>query len=236
VTGFLFLTVPDKSAYPPLLKFVITYLAIVLVTRLPAQSIQTAIHNKYVCSVHIALRKEPISDGIKTLVIPYGSRVEFQHDTLCMTTVWSKIKYGPREGYVAAGALSRYPPLMSNEVVTSRSEIVAQYLTTLFGKPSSAKSIDSDLPQEKQEVSYPNGTQVVVYRPSMVTNLHITFPDSVITFREMYLIARMIYPECTISSGCPYREDGMICHSTERTSLLLQKNGNQYILNWAQED
>lgn len=172
-------------------------------------------------------------------VVPFGDVVEVMADSKPKVAItnsnisgtWVKVKYGINTGYMFDGFLSRLKPMDKTENYTYE---LADYLKGIFKAVSDVKKPGNDN-DETRKVVFANGIVSEYKVEEMRVTNTISFPVNVITFQEMYLLARQAH-EIFFYNGCAYKADDMSCDYEEIATLTLKKKGNFYVMEFVSAD
>jgi hypothetical protein len=149
---------------------------------------------------------------------------------------WVKVKWKDKEGYLFNGYLSRYGVMVADEA--SPHDGMITYLKKVFRTKS-----DTETPPDNRtyniyrKIVFQNGVELEWLAPEGGSAMDVTFPAGVITFQEMYLLARAAYTSFfTAPNKCDYKEGKMSCTDQYEASLDLSKTNGKYLLSWGHAD
>lgn len=187
----------------------------------------------------LSLRTDTNLKAKVLIVVPFGDVVEVLPDTKPKVAItnsniagtWVKVKYGTNSGYMFDGFLSRLKPMDKDK---NYSYELADYLKGIFKAASDVKYPGNDN-DETLKVTFINGIVSEYKVIEMGVTNTITFPANVITFQEMYLLARQAY-DIFFQKDCPYKVDDMTCYYEEMASLTLKKKGSFYVMEFVSAD
>ena len=210
----------------------------------------------YVCSKEgISLRPAPDAKAAKIIVVSYATAVIVQADpnprvpfvSTGVPGAWVKVTAGGKLGYVFDGFISRFKPMdLATDPRGRDLEEITQYLTTL-SKVETKKTWSAEAgTSPPEECDFCFGYEKIVlasgaeyeqraYEGGSVVS--ISFPSSIITFQETYLMARMMYNEF-FTTPCPYNEGDMTClfENDENITLKISKDGGRNTIQWGHAD
>lgn len=149
---------------------------------------------------------------------------------------WVKVKWKDKEGYLFNGYLSRYAVMVADEA--SPHDGMITYLKKVFRTKSDTKTPpDNRTYNIYRKIVFQNGVELEWLAPEGGSSMDVTFPAGVITFQEMYLLARAAYTSFfTAPNKCDYKEGKMSCTDQYEASLDLSKTNGKYLLSWGHAD
>jgi hypothetical protein len=185
----------------------------------------------------LSLREQADPKGTLILVAGYGEelivladdkpRVSFTSSNI--SGAWVKVKHKDRTGFMFNGFLSRLRPMP----VTSPDQELDAYKVYLKSQfkllketrtPPEAIFTEYDKMDFANEVSYEH--KIYEGGASIITR----FPVKAFTYQEVFLLARIAYPEFFGEKKCEYKVDHMECELNELTSLEIKKDGNFFVV------
>jgi Bacterial SH3 domain len=187
----------------------------------------------------LSLRDTPSTAGKVLTVVKYGEPVTVVADGTKPVPItnsgipgqWVKVKYGELTGYQFDGFLSRFATMEQHLDVRSYS-LFQEYLKTQF-KVESYNLTEQDTTgagEYLEECKFVNG---IAYKRNGVEYAYtfISFPASVITFQEVYFMARGAYPTVFYGkdSKCDYNEGNIKCEFIQQPLLIVQE-GDRILL------
>jgi hypothetical protein len=191
----------------------------------------------------LSMRDKSDAKGAVLLIVKFGEKVEVLADTKPHVTftstgvpgTWVKVKQGDKEGYMFDGFLSRFPPM-------PRSPGYPQDFQKYLKEQFKVKTV-VDTPPKKETynayitMTFENGITYSWIAAEGGSEINTSFPVSVYTFQEVYLIARIAYAEFFKAPVvCPYNLDSLDCSVDENTMLKITKRGANYELSYGHAD
>lgn len=145
---------------------------------------------------------------------------------------WVKVKYKDLTGYQFDGFLSRFPPMNQYMDIRGYGEF-QEYLKGQF-KVASYKYTEQDTVNGgpySDDYTFTNG---ITYRRSgsEYAFTKVAFPASVITFQEVYFMARSAYPSVFYGKEdgpCDYKEGNMECKFIDQPFVIVQEGDIIYL-------
>jgi len=145
---------------------------------------------------------------------------------------WVKVKLKDKEGYLFNGFLSRYAPPETPEI-----EVTAFLKKNFSVKSETTQPPDKRVYNMYQKIVFDNGVEFLWEAPEGGSGVYTTFPLRVITFLEMFLLARGCYAEFfTAPMKCDYLEGLMSCTDAYDASLRLSKENGKWEMKWGHAD
>ncbi len=171
------------------------------------------------------------------LVVPYGGEVEVVADTKPKVPItnsnisgnWVKVKQGNNVGYMFDGFLSRFKIMDPKQINTSYS--IGDYLKSYFKSISDVNKAPDGSAADYRKIIFQNGTIYEYQNFEGGITMSATFPITVITFQEMYHLARQSNSIFFTGKGCDYKAENMSCnYENEMANLALKRQGANYIM------
>jgi len=185
----------------------------------------------------LSLREEADPKGKLILVASYGDEVTVVADSkprIAFTSsnipgAWVKVKYHDLSGYLFNGFLSRLKPM---PVTTPDTELEAfkMYLKDQFKLQKETKTPPASMYVEYDKLELANGVSYEHKIYEGGASITTKFPVTSFTFQEVFLLARIAYPEFFTEKKCDYKVDQMECELNESTSLALKKDGDFFVV------
>ncbi len=191
----------------------------------------------------LSIREKPDAKAMLISVVKFGEKVEVLPDqgtrvsftSTAVPGTWVKVKQGDKQGYMFDGFLSRFAPMPVSDGDPSHFQ---NYLKLQFKIKS-----ENNTPPEKekyyayQKMTFENGVDYSWVGTEGGSSIDTTFPTVAFTFQEVFLLARLVYPEFfPTAAPCAYKEDSMDCNVDENTSLTIIKKGTNYGLFYGHAD
>lgn len=169
-----------------------------------------------------------------TVVTDANAVVPFTYDNI--HGEWVKVRWKEKEGYLFNGYLSRYA-VMTADAASPHDGLIA-YLKKVFSvKSETTQPPDKQFYNVYRKIAFQNGVDFFWQAPEGGSALDISFPAGVMTFQEMYLLARAAYPEFfTAPAKCDYLEGMMSCEDQYEASLRLTQANGKVLLSWGHAD
>ncbi len=169
-------------------------------------------------------------------VVPFGAEVEVLPDSKPKVAVtnsniqgtWVKVKQGSNPGYMFDGFLSRLKSMDLPKHARYPHELI-DYLKSIYKIKSDTDKSPNVAYTEYRNIEFINGVdyESKSYEGGVV--FIVNFPTAIITFQEVYLMARLAYPEIFKANGCPYHAENMTCEIDDGlSSLELKIAGDHY--------
>jgi len=185
----------------------------------------------------LSLREEADPKGKLILIAAYGEEVTVVVDSKPRTSftsgnipgAWVKVKHADKSGYMFNGLLSRFKPM---PVTTPDKELDAfkAYLKGQFKLQKETKTPPDPIYVEYDKLELDNGISCEHKIYEGGASITTKFPAKSFTFQEVFLLARIAYPEFFTEKKCDYKVDHMKCELNELTSLEIKKDGNFFVV------
>lgn len=170
------------------------------------------------------------------VIVPFGAEVEVMSDPQPKVPItnsnipgtWVMVKHGTSTGYMFDGFLSRLKSMDLPKHSRYPHELI-DYLKSMYRvKTDTDKSPDADY-IEYRSIEFANGVEYESKSYEGGVVFIVNFPTAMITFQEVYLLARLAYPEIFKENGCPYQPENMVCEIDDGlSSLELKILGDHY--------
>jgi len=183
----------------------------------------------------LSLREQPDPKGKLILVAPYGDEVTVQPDSNPRITftssnipgAWVRVKHLDKTGYMFNGFLSRLKPIKNSTTERYREDLY-NYLKQEFKLVEETKSPPEAIYNSYLKMELGNGATYETKDYEGGSTITVRFPIKVITYQEVFLFARLVYPEFFINKKCDYKIDNTTCEVDENASLTIKKEGSYY--------
>jgi len=188
----------------------------------------------------LSLRIAPNPKSKLIQVVPFGEAVKVTPNTkpaepFTVSNIqgtWVKVRHNEKEGFLFDGLLSRFPPL---NLANKDSIDLQNYLRTQFRVKSEANTPPDQYKYTVYvKINFENGISYLGESVEGTSSIRIIFPISVITFQEVFLMARLSYADFFASNNCDYHEDKMSCNQGSNSTLSLYRTDTNYIMNFVQ--
>jgi hypothetical protein len=169
-------------------------------------------------------------------VIPFGAEVEVIPDTKPKVPItnsnisgtWVKVKRGANSGYLFDGFLSRLKSMDLPKHARYPNELI-DYLKSIYKVKIDTDKSPNVAYIEYRSIEFTNGVEYESKSYEGGVVFIVNFPTAMITFQEVYLLARLAYLEIFKENGCPYQPENMVCEIDEGlSSLELKILGDHY--------
>lgn len=170
------------------------------------------------------------------VVVPFGAEVEVIPDPEPKVVItnsnipgsWVKVKHGTNIGYLFDGFLSRLKSMDLPKHSRYPHELI-DYLKSLYKAKTDTDKSPNTAYNEYRSIEFINGIEYESKSYEGGVVFIVNFPTAMITFQEVYLLARLAYPEIFKENGCPYQPENMVCEIDDGlSSLELKILGDHY--------
>jgi hypothetical protein len=191
----------------------------------------------------LSLREQADAKGKLIEVVAYGEEVvvlaDSQPRALFTSSnipgAWVKVKCHDKLGYMFNGFLSKLRPIKNSAVERFR-EDVYNYLKQEFKSIKETKTPPEPIYRDYLKVELGNGATYETKDYEGGSTITITLPINTITYQEVFLFARLAYPEFFVNKKCDYKLDNTECEMDDLTSLSIKKEGNFYSIMYGAAD
>jgi hypothetical protein len=169
-------------------------------------------------------------------VVPFGAEVEVVSDPKPKEQItnsnilgtWVKVKHGTDNGYMFDGFLSRLKSMDLPKHERYPSELI-DYLKLIYKVEIDTDKSPNPSYIEYRSIEFTNGVEYESKSYEGGVVFIVNFPTALITFQEVYLLARVAYPEIFKANDCPYQAENMTCDIDDGLkSLELKILGDHY--------
>jgi hypothetical protein len=185
----------------------------------------------------LSLREDADAKGKLVVVASYGDEIIVAPDSkprVSFTSsnipgAWVKVNHKGKTGYMFNGFLSRTKPM---SLTTADKELDA---LEVFFKNHFTLLRETKAPPETYLVEYLrlDFANEVTYEHKIYeggASIITKFPIKYFTFQEVFLLARIAYPEFFSEKKCDYKTDNIECNLDDLSSLQIKKDGTFIVL------
>ncbi len=148
---------------------------------------------------------------------------------------WVKVKHKDKTGYMFNGFLSRLKPMINSTKERYREDLY-NYLKQEFKLVKETKTPPESMIRDYLKMELGNGATYEAKDYEGGSTIILRFPIKVITYQEVFLLARLAYPEFFVDKKCGYKVDDTNCEVDENASLATKKEGGFYLITYGFAD
>ncbi|GHM99816.1 hypothetical protein WSM22_13060 [Cytophagales bacterium WSM2-2] len=178
-------------------------------------------------------------------VVPFGGEVEVLADANAKVAItnsniagtWVKVKHGASTGYMFDGFLSRLKTMTLTDKARYPNEL-PDFLSAQFKKATETNKIPAgETLVDYTKIVFANKASYENKRYEGGVSIIVKIPTSTLTYQEVYLLARMAYPEFFNPKPCDFNPDQLDCSIDDGlTTLQLKREGEFIILSFGLGD
>jgi hypothetical protein len=188
----------------------------------------------------LTLRDRPDIKGNSIQILPFGTVVIVQSSPKASFTnsgiagMWVLVKTGQKVGYVFDGFLSRLPATKP----AGSQFYFEEYLSTSYEKESQDDYVADSINYGETQMKFKNGISYSHVGFEGGGTETVTFPQSLTSHKEVYLLAKFAYPSFFQEGRCGYTESDWTCpnKNDDRSSVSIVVSDETISLEWRKAD